>query len=140
MGLSECPKVVENVGNRVFVVVPGVDAVTAVAAVDAIVELEVVEVTEVVAYGDEGSHISKNLLHPPGGGDSCSFDGGGWKRRDWINQEFNNVSWILLDPISSLSEEGSQTFSSTVLVVVVLSTELKLLFELKRKRDCIRTC
>ena len=133
MGLSECPKVVENVGNRVVVVVPGVDAVTAV-------ELEVVEVAEVVAYGDEGSHISKNLLHPPGGGDSCSFDGGGWKRRDWINQEFNNVSWILLDPISSLSEEGSQTFSSAVSVVVVLSTELKLLIELKRKRDCIRTC
>ena len=126
MGLSECLKVVENVGNRVVVVVPGVDAVTAV-------ELEVVEVTEVVAYGDEGSHISKNLLHPPGGGDSCSFDGGGWKRRDWINQEFNNVSWILLDPISSLSEEGSQTFSSAVSVVVVLSTELKLLFELKEK-------
>ena len=70
MGLSECPKVVENVGNRVVVVVPGVDAVTAV-------ELEVVEVVEVVAYGDEGSHISKNLLHPPGAGDSCSFDGGG---------------------------------------------------------------
>ena len=70
MGLSECPKVVENVGNRVVVVVPGVDAVTAV-------ELEVVKVVEVVAYGDEGSHISKNLLHPPGAGDSCSFDGGG---------------------------------------------------------------
>ena len=75
MGLSECLKVVENVGNRV-VVVAGVDAVTAVAAVDAI-ELEVAEVAEVVAYGDEGSHISKNLLHPPGAGDSCSFDGGG---------------------------------------------------------------
>ena len=126
MGLSECPKVVENVGNRVVVVVPGVDAVTAVAAVDAIVELVDIDVAEVVAYGDEGSHISRNLLHPPGGADSCSFDGG-WKRRDWINQEFNNVSWILLDPISSLSEEGSQTFSSAVSVVVVLSTQLTLL-------------
>ena len=43
------------------------------------------------------------------------------------------MSWILLDPISSLSEEGSQTFSSAVSVVVVVSTELKLLIELKEK-------
>ena len=118
-------------GNRVVVVVD-VDAVTTVAAVDAIVELVDIGVAVVVTYGDEGSHISRNLLQPPGGGDSCSSDGG-WKRRDWINQEFNNTSWILLDPLSSLSEEGSQTFSPDV-PVVALSTELKLLFELKRKK------
>ena len=118
-----------------------VDAVVVVGVVVAVVALVLDVAVELVACNAGGSHISKNLLHPPGAGDSCSFDGGGgWKRRDWINQEFNNVSWILLDPISSLSEEGSQTFSSAVSVVVVLSTELKLLFELKRKRDCIRTC
>ena len=125
-------------GNRVVVVVD-VDTVTTVAAVDAIVELVDIGVAVVVTYGDEGSHISRNLLQPPGGGDSCSSDGG-WKRRDWINHEFHNTSWILPDVISSLSDEGSQTFSSDVSVVVSLSTELKLLFELKRKRDCIRTC
>ena len=128
------PKLLEN-GNSVVVV--DVDAVTVVTGVDAIPEIVDIDVVGVVAYNDEGSHISRNLLQPPGGGDSCSSDRG-WKRRDWTNQEFISASRIL-EPLFSLSEEGSQTFSPDV-SVVALSTELKLLFELKRKRVCIRTC
>ena len=123
------PKLVDD-GNSVA-------AVGVVAVVVSVVEIVGI-VVGVVTYNAGGSHNSRNLLQPPGGGDSCPSDGGR-KRRDWTNQEFIKLCRIL-DWLSNLSEEGSQTFSLDVVLVLALSTvlvlssELKLLFELKEKR------
>ena len=78
-----------------------------------------------------GSHISKNLLHPPGG---CGSSDGGRKRRDWTNHEFVKACRRLGCWLSNLSEEGSQTLSlDAVLSLSTVSSELKLLFRLKEK-------
>ena len=104
--------------------------------VDAVVVVGVVVVAALVLEGVElvmgGSHISKNLLHPPGGCGSSSD--GGRKRRDWTNQEFVKACRRLGCWLSNLSGEGSQTLSlDAVLSLSTVSSELKLLFRLKEK-------